>query len=86
LISTEEQEKEPEETETREKEGEPVKEKEEEEREIEEPEEERIKGELPIEEYNEWKMILSIVKLPVLRMVEGLELIECMLMVILFEA
>jgi hypothetical protein len=76
LISTEEQDKDPELTEISEKEGEPMKEKEEEEREKEEPEEERIKAEFPTEEYNEWNMILSIVKLPVLRMVEGLELNE----------
>jgi hypothetical protein len=55
----------PEETEIREKEGErETKEKEDEERNREEPEEERIKRESPIEEYNEWKMILSIIISP----------------------
>jgi hypothetical protein len=48
LISTEEQEKDPEETEIREKEGE-------------EPEEERIKEHFPLDSSNEWKIILSIV-------------------------
>jgi hypothetical protein len=66
LISTEEQEKDPEETEIRENEGEELdrKEKEQKERERESPEEERIKEQSPREEYNEWKMILSIINSP----------------------
>jgi hypothetical protein len=47
-----------------------VKEKEEEEREREEPEEEKIKEGIPIEEYNEWKMILSILISPELKIAE----------------
>jgi hypothetical protein len=75
LISTEEQEKDPDETEIREKEGEKSnkKEKEEEEREREEPEEERIKREVPREGEDEWKMILFILNSPSFIIVEGEE-------------